>query len=147
MPRNSLLSVQVHESALNNTLEQLKLEGKRYEIRELYRELADAFNRTELEIPEEVPEGVYVQFASRNAIRVQCDDNRVVLTLRIAELKRDRRNIRAFSACESTTSPTLRKPMRTSSGMKNGVLSWSVPRISGCARRSPPRLPKAARSI
>ena len=92
-PRNSLLSVQVHESALNNTLEQLKLEGKRYEIRELYRELADAFNRTELEIPEEVPDGVYVQFASRNAIRVQCDDNRVALTLRIAELKRDRRNI------------------------------------------------------
>lgn len=92
-PRNSLFSVQVHESALNNTLEQLKLDGKRYEVRQLYRELADTFNRTELEVPEEIPEGVYVQFASRNAIRVQCEDDCVALTLRIAELKRDRRTV------------------------------------------------------
>jgi hypothetical protein len=90
-PNDGLLSVQIHESTLNNTLEQLRLEGKRCELEELYCELAKAFQRPVVEIPEDVPEGVTVQFASRNPISLRCEDNRLAVTINIAELKNHRR--------------------------------------------------------
>jgi hypothetical protein len=96
-PGDSLLSVQLHESALNNTLANLKLEGRRTELHELYRELAMIFERPELEVPEGIPEGVVVQFADEDAIRVRCDDSQVMLTIRIAELKSGRSKWNDFS--------------------------------------------------
>ena len=89
-PGDSLISVQVHESALNNTLTNLKLEGKRTELKALYRELAATFDRTELQVPDDVPDNVIVQFADQEAVRVLCEDGRVTLTLRFAELKSGR---------------------------------------------------------
>lgn len=89
-PGDSLMSVQVHESALNNTLANLKLEGKRTDLQSLYRELADTFERTDLPVPDDIPQNVVVQFADREAVRVQCDDGRVTLTIQIAELRSGR---------------------------------------------------------
>jgi hypothetical protein len=90
-PSDRLLCVQIHESTLNNTIEQLRLQGKRCELGELYCDLAEAFQRPVVEIPEDVPEGVTVQFANRNPIALRCDDNRVAVTINIAELKNHRR--------------------------------------------------------
>jgi hypothetical protein len=107
-PRNSLLSVQVHESALNNTLEQMKLEGQRFEVRELYSKLADDFQRSDAQVPDDIPDGMYVRFADRNAIRVRCDDSRLTVTIRIAELKNGRRKtwrnfaVRAYYVPDTT---------------------------------------------
>jgi hypothetical protein len=89
-PGDSLLSVQIHESALNNTLGSLGLEGKKTDLPTLFRELAKTFERDDLEIPEDLPEDVTIQFADKEAVRVQCDNGRVALTIRIAELKSGR---------------------------------------------------------
>lgn len=90
-PSDSMLSVQVHETLLNNTLEQLDLAGRRTRLRQLYRDLADAFERSDLEVPDDIPENITVQFAEENPVRVDCKQGKVTLVLQIAELK-NRRN-------------------------------------------------------
>ncbi|MGE3779047.1 MAG: hypothetical protein AB7F89_17815, partial [Pirellulaceae bacterium] len=96
-PGDSLMSVQVHESALNNTLANLKLEGKRTDLQTLYRELAATFDRPDLPVPDDMPEGVTIQFADQEAVRLKCDDDRVSLTLRFSELKSGRNRWRNFA--------------------------------------------------
>lgn len=96
-PANSLLSIQVHESALNNTLANLKLEGRKSELRQLYRDMAAVFDKRNVEIPEDIPEGVMVTFAEQEAVRVRCDQSRVTLTIHIAELKNGRSKWRDFA--------------------------------------------------
>ena len=87
-PGDSLLSVQIHESAVNNIIEQLELDGKESDLRELYREIGAKFARPDLEAPDDVPEKVTIRFAESEAIRVRFEQGRVIVTLRIAELRR-----------------------------------------------------------
>ncbi len=101
-PSDSLLSIQLHESALNNIIEQLKLDGKESDLRELFHDIGVMFARPDIEAPDDVPEGVTIRFAASEAIRVKFEQDRCVLTLRIAELKQGRRHrwrnfaVRAF---------------------------------------------------
>ncbi|MBM4002437.1 MAG: hypothetical protein FJ295_04005 [Planctomycetes bacterium] len=85
-PGDSLLSMQIHESAMNNALEHLHLEQRCTDLRSLYRELADRFERKSVPIPDDVPDDVVVQFADENAVRVRCTDGRITLTIQLAEL-------------------------------------------------------------
>ncbi|MEO8493906.1 MAG: hypothetical protein ABI614_02470 [Planctomycetota bacterium] len=87
-PGDSLLSVQIHESAMNNIIEQVKLEGKESDLRELYREIGAMFANPELEAPDDVPSGVTIRFAASEPVRVRFEQGRVIITLRIAELSR-----------------------------------------------------------
>ncbi|MDA1051113.1 MAG: hypothetical protein O3C40_11630 [Planctomycetota bacterium] len=91
-PGDSLLSVQIHESAMNNVVEQLSLDGKESDLRELYREICAKFARPDLEVPDEVPMGVKIRFSDSQAIHVRFEQGRVIVTLRIAELSRGRRH-------------------------------------------------------
>ncbi|MEX2173998.1 MAG: hypothetical protein WD872_06525 [Pirellulaceae bacterium] len=88
-PGDSLLSVQIHESALNNVLEQLKLHGRRYELRELYEEITAHFTANPEPIPDDLPHDVYVTFATENPVSVDCQDGRVRLTIRLQELAQE----------------------------------------------------------
>ena len=86
-PGDSILSVQIHESALNNVLEHLKLHGQRIELRQLYKDMTERFNRGEkVVVPEDLPEDVYVTFADEDPVRVDCQDGRVRLQIRLKEL-------------------------------------------------------------
>ncbi len=86
-PSDSMLSVQIHESAMNNVLDQLHLGGRRVELTELYKEMAARFaSAKKIEIPEDLPENVFVTFAEDNPLRIDCQDGRVRLTIHIAEL-------------------------------------------------------------
>jgi hypothetical protein len=96
-PGDSLLSVQVHETALNNILEHLHLHGRSIELREFYKEVTERFNRQGLEVPEELPEGVVVTFAEEDPIRVDCDNGQVRLTIRLKELAHGSRKWRNFA--------------------------------------------------
>ncbi len=91
-PSDSLLSVQAHETAMNNVIQQLKLDGRRSELRQLYREVAERFGIEDDELIAELPENVTVQFADHEAVRVRYEDNRVMLVLRFAELSAGRGN-------------------------------------------------------
>jgi hypothetical protein len=86
-PSDSMLSVQLHESAMNNVLEQLHLGGRKIELAELYKEMAERFAPgKKVEVPEDLPENVFVTFAEDDPIRVDCQDGRVRLTIHITEL-------------------------------------------------------------
>lgn len=85
-PADSLISLQIHETAMNNALEHLGLEGRRTDLRTLYRELADRFDRTDTPIPEDIPDDVIVQFANDDAVRIRCVEGRITLTIHLAEL-------------------------------------------------------------
>lgn len=91
-PGDSLLSVQVHETAMNNILEKINLNSRRIELRELFKEITGRFNREPVPVPEDLPEDVYVTFADEDPVRLDCQDGRVRLTIRLKELDSGGRN-------------------------------------------------------
>jgi hypothetical protein len=91
-PGDSVLSVQIHETALNNVLDKLNLHGRRVELRELHREMTTRFNREALPVPEDLPQDVHVTFADEDPVRLDCQDGRVRLTIRLKELTEGTRN-------------------------------------------------------
>ncbi len=87
-PSDSLLSVQLHESALNNTLESLNIAGRRADLRAFASELSRTFDKKiSPAFIEDVPENVTIQFAEEDPIRVRCENGRITLTLKVAELE------------------------------------------------------------
>lgn len=88
-PGDSLLSVQIHESALNNVLSHLKLEGRRVDLVTLYREMAGRFSEKQVSVPEDIPDDVFVTFADADPVRIDCEDGRVKLTIQLKELERE----------------------------------------------------------
>jgi hypothetical protein len=85
-PGDSLLSVQIHESALNNALAHLKLNGRRVDLITLYQEMATRFNGKEITVPEDIPENIYVTFADEDPVRIDCENGGVRLTIRLKAL-------------------------------------------------------------
>jgi len=68
-------------------LDQLHLGGRRVELTDLYKEMSSRFAPAKkIEIPEDLPENVFVTFAEENPLRIDCQDGRVRLTIHISEL-------------------------------------------------------------
>ena len=95
--RDSLLSVQIHESAANNLIQQLDLDGRRMSLEELVTMLSSKLGLDELKLNEDVRDGVTIQFAKYEPVRFQFDADRVLLTIHVAELNNGRRVWRDFS--------------------------------------------------
>ncbi len=87
-PAHSLVSLQVHQSAINNMLERLVPSGESVSIRELVHRVTETFGRDDLVMPEDIPEDVTIQFASTRPITVEIEDDRVWITMRIVRLRR-----------------------------------------------------------
>ncbi len=90
-PRSSLMSVQVHQSALNNTLEQLVRRDQPVSIHEMIRSAAETFGQTDLPIADDIPDDVSVQFARTRPITVEIEEGQLWVTLRIVRLNRGNR--------------------------------------------------------
>ena len=85
-PATSVFQVQVHESAVNNFLEQLGWEGRRANVHELYRQIAELFSLPPRELPEDLPDDVFIRFAGQSPLRVAFQEGRVSFQLALAEL-------------------------------------------------------------
>ena len=85
-PANSVLSIQVHESLLNNMVASLKLGGREVELRDLFMEVATRLQRDNFHVPDDVPEDVVIELAKEDPISFRCEDSRIHLTLRIRKL-------------------------------------------------------------
>lgn len=96
-PAGSVFQLQIHESALNNLFEQLGWEGRRADVRELSREIDNRFKLADEELPEELPENVFVKFADEVPIRVAFQEGRVTLQLALAELAQGNKRWKDFS--------------------------------------------------
>lgn len=96
-PSDSWLSLQLHESALNNTIEQFGVAGREATLRELFQELVTLFRFPDARIPEDLPEDVRVRFADQEPIRIAFSGGEAVMTLRIAELRAPDRHWQNFT--------------------------------------------------
>lgn len=110
-PGDSLLSLQIHESAPGNIIEQLDLDGRTFTLRELRRWVHEKTGRTgrpnsaqptrtdplPADIEEELPEDVSITFADHQAVQIRFAEGRVVVTLNVKQLDTPNRRIKNFT--------------------------------------------------
>lgn len=96
-PASSVFQFQVHESTLNNLFERLGWEGRRENVRQLYRELADRFKFDDAELPDDLPDDIFVRFADEAPVRVDFQEDRLTLQLALAELSQGLNRWRNFT--------------------------------------------------
>ena len=96
-PSDSLASVQVHESVLNNAADQLGLNGQTFTLPELHRTIADKLGLPQ-GVSDDLPEDAQVTFAAQDAVLIRCDDGKIWVTLSITELSQGRRKFKNFKA-------------------------------------------------
>ncbi len=86
-PSDSLLSIQLHQSAINNGFSKLGLSDREWTLLELAQSLAHQFGQEPItELPTEVPSDVRVRFAGERPILVEFDEGKLRLTLNVALL-------------------------------------------------------------
>lgn len=90
-PADAHVSMQLHESAVNNALERLALAGQRFPLADLYGHICERIG-IERQVPEDLPEGVEVTFARSEPIRVTCVDGLVQVRVALEALESSRRN-------------------------------------------------------
>ncbi len=87
-PRTSLLSAQMHQSAINNTLEQIVPRDQPQTIAEVIHDGAEMFGFSLADSTDDIPDDVMIQFAQQRPITVEIQDGQVWVTLRIVQLSR-----------------------------------------------------------
>lgn len=83
----SLVGVQIHESAINNIINRIDINGKTFTAPEFMRHVSAMLGRTDVELNAGEYEDVKFQFASRDAVRLDFDDDHVAITLRLKKLQ------------------------------------------------------------
>jgi hypothetical protein len=91
-PSDSLISWQIHQTALNNALENLQLAGKTFDIASLHAWIHERIGRKPGKIDEDIPKDVELMFPARDVLRVTCDGGQVTITLVFRKLSRGRRS-------------------------------------------------------
>ena len=87
-PADSLASIQVHQSALNNGLDRLALAGRTFTMPELMAHVSKLINRAEPFETSPENDDVSITFARQNPVAVNLADGRVALTVSIAKLRK-----------------------------------------------------------
>lgn len=86
-PADSHMSVQIHESAINNAIEKVGLPGRTWTLPELGQQLAEVPEQPAWEVSPDVPTDLTIGFADSRPLTVEFVNGKMELTLRIAELK------------------------------------------------------------
>ena len=85
---NNLLSMQIHETAINNLLQRIELAGKQFSIPELKTHLQDVFSLPSVEPSDlEVRADAEFVFASFDPLRIDFEDGGLVLTINLKSLR------------------------------------------------------------
>ncbi|WP_148076117.1 hypothetical protein [Bythopirellula goksoeyrii] len=95
-PADSVLSMQLHETALNNALAGLELEGRRMTLHEVHALLAEKMGYENAQPPEDLPARAIVEFAPYDAVHVSFAEDRLELVMNIRELAHGRDKIPNF---------------------------------------------------
>ena len=90
-PSDAMLSLQVHESSVNNAFDRLGITGKRLTLEELIQLVCSQIG-VEPRIPDELPEGVSVAFAKTQPLRVECRDGLVHIHVSLDAIESGRRD-------------------------------------------------------
>jgi len=90
-PDEALLSLQVHESAVNNAAERLGLVGRTMSLEALVALICERLGIPP-RIPDDLPDGVSITFAAEEPLQVECRDGLVHLRVALDALESGRRN-------------------------------------------------------
>ncbi len=90
---DSLASLQIHESVINNGIQRLRLDGRTFTLPELSRHIAASLNCPAPWPTNSENDDVKITFAKQNSVVVRCQDGQVLLTLSIARLCKGTRYI------------------------------------------------------
>ena len=90
-PSDAMLSLQLHESSVNNAVDRLGIAGKRLSLEELIQHVCSQIG-VEPKIPDELPEGVSVTFAKSQPLRVECRDGLVHVFVGLDAIESGRRD-------------------------------------------------------
>ncbi len=96
-PSDSWYSVQLHESAINNGIEQLGLNGRAFELPDLFVWVGKKIDRPQMGKLDDLPEDVKMTFAKQDAVRVRCEGGRMEVILSFAELTQGRNRWHDFT--------------------------------------------------
>ena len=97
LPDETLVGMQIHESALNNLLHNLDLDGKSGKLTEVMHRIADQLGMEEFEVPVDIPETVMVRFMERESVRIRFYKGRVQLMIQMRQLQNKRLGWRNFA--------------------------------------------------
>ena len=86
-PGDSLLSIQVHQSAFNNMVSQIVDGDRDWTMQELSDKISDLLQQPRQTLPEDAPTDVTARFSESRPITVEFEDGKMWLTLRIASLE------------------------------------------------------------
>lgn len=126
-PAGSLVSVQIHESAINNLLAGLELDGETLSIPELRQRIAERLGRPEIAQRTSESDDVVVGFADREAMTVHCRDGEVHVVLAIKVLVKPPRRWTDFRL-RARYKPQTRG--LNAELVREGVVELSGPRLS-----------------
>jgi len=124
---DSLASLQVHESAINNLFERLDLNGQTMSLPELAKHVAAKLNRPSNWQLDPANEDVEITFAAEDAVHVRCQDGQIVVTLSIVRLSKAPRVWRDFQV------RVCYKPQiagRSAEMVRDGVVQLIGPKLS-----------------
>ena len=88
---DTLLSIQMHQSSINNLVEKLELNGKRFELERFYKTIPQRLGFETIRLPDDLPQNVKLRFAVDEPVRFQFKSGRVCITIRLASLTKGRR--------------------------------------------------------
>lgn len=83
---DSLASVQIHQSLLNNVGQRLQLDGRSFTLPDLQQHLATMLGLDRAAFAEEYPRDMRIDFADRDAVQIRFVNGRIEITLAVAEL-------------------------------------------------------------
>ncbi|MFM7107442.1 MAG: hypothetical protein ACKOZU_02375, partial [Planctomycetaceae bacterium] len=90
VPADALVSVQVHESSVNNACERFGLAGRKLTVEALVRTVCERLG-VPPRIPDDLPADVEVAFASEEPLRIECRDGLVHVRMALDAIESNRR--------------------------------------------------------
>ena len=117
----------MHESAVNNFLENLDLSGRTFDLPGLHKWIAEKMGHADATPPDDLPTNVSLQFAD-DAVRVHFENGRVTLHLAIAELKQGKSHWKDFQV-QAHYVPEMNGPKINL--IRDGVIELTGEQIKG----------------
>lgn len=91
-PQNSQINFQIHESSVNNFLQQFKLEGKSFTPDSLREYVQEQTPNVKLAKPAQATdEEIFITFANSNAVTVRIHDGKFMIRVAVKELRVDKK--------------------------------------------------------
>ncbi len=95
-PSDSLVSLQLHHSALRNFLEKLDVNGREFPLPDLYQHVIESLGLGRIKPPRDIPRDAEVKFAERDAVKTTMGAGKVSVVLSFDRVSKRRHHFFNF---------------------------------------------------